>query len=111
MTKQLPVAVFMCVMQAMIASATSCGSTTRLSGTACARFSRAARSRPGTKAVATEAGETQRNRISGPNTRANDIVMVSRAAFAAQYAMLLPDPVKAETDDTLTATASPDSCR
>ena len=85
MTKRLPVAVFMWVMQPMIASATSCGSTTRFSGTAWARFSSAARSRPGTKSVATEAGDTHRKRISGPNTRASDIVMVSSAAFAAQF--------------------------
>ena len=109
MTKRLPVAVFMWVMQPMIASATSCGSTTRFSGTAWARFSSAARSRPGTKSVATEAGDTHRKRIYGPNTRASDIVMVSSAAFAAQYAMLDPEPVNAETDDTLTTTPSPET--
>ena len=36
--------------------------------------------------------------------------MVSSAALAAQYAMLLPDPVNAEMEDTETTVASPDFC-
>ena len=67
-----------------IASAISSGSTTVLSGVDKAPFSSAFLSRPATKSVATAAGDTQRKRTSGPNVRANDLVIVSSAPFAAQ---------------------------
>lgn len=35
--------------------------------------------------------------------------MTSRLAFAAQYAVLLPCPVKPEIDETLATAASPDA--
>src|SRR5262245_54908130 len=109
MTIRFPVALFRDVTQARIAIATSIGSITRFRGVSDAARCRAARSRPTTKSVSTAAGDTHRKRTSGPNTRARDIVIVSSAAFAAQYAMLLPDPVDAEMDETLTTTASPDA--
>ena len=56
--------------------------------------------------IATAAGETQRNLILGPKTLAKDIVIVSIAPFEAQYAMLLPEPVNAEIEDTLITTES-----
>src|ERR1700722_6685670 len=60
-------------MHAMIALATSSGSTTRRSGVDCAIFSSAARSRPATKPVDTAPGDTHIARTFGPNARANDI--------------------------------------
>lgn len=42
----------------------------------------------------------------GPKTRAIDWVIVSTAALAAQYAILLPAPVNADTEEILITTAS-----
>ena len=62
------------------------------------------RERPGTKPVSTEAGETHKKRTAGPHTRASDSVMVSSAALAAQKALLLPEPVKADMEEADAAT-------
>jgi hypothetical protein len=79
----MPIDARKCVMQAMTASATSSGSTTRFSGVLAASYSSASRPRPATKSVATAPGDTHRKRTSGPKARAIDIVIVSRAALAA----------------------------
>jgi hypothetical protein len=71
------------VMAPMTARATSSASVTRRSGEAAACFSTAARVRPGTKSVATAAGEMVSTRTSGPSTRARDIPIVSSAALEA----------------------------
>ncbi len=89
--------------------ATSSGVTTRPSGVCAALRAISAGSRPATNCVSTAAGDTLSTRMPEPKARASDSVMVSSAALAAQYAMLLPSPVKADTEDTFTTTASPDA--
>src|SRR6185437_15705117 len=91
-----PVVTLRRVTQARIARATSSGCTIFLSGVPCATFSSCAGLRPGTKSVFTAPGDTHSTRISGPSARPSDLVMVSSAAFAAQYATLEPEPVKPE---------------
>jgi hypothetical protein len=52
-------------------------------------------------------GETAINLTSGPKARPRLIVIVSKAALEAQYAILDPDPVNELIEETFTTTASP----
>ena len=96
----MPVADVKCVRQANIAKDTSVAVIIFFIGVRSAIVFKCSSVRPLTKFVATAAGDTHKTLIFGPKALANDIVIVSIAAFAAQYAMLLPDPVKADTEDT-----------
>ena len=101
----VPVDDFRWVKQANIANETFFGVITLFKGVFLAIFFKFSSVLPSTKFVATAAGETDKRRIFGPNALAREIVIVSIAAFAAQYAILLPDPVNAETEETFTIVA------
>ncbi|MNV83905.1 hypothetical protein D3C71_1777420 [compost metagenome] len=103
----VPVAKRSEVAHAMMASATSCAWPIRRSGVVLAARSLKLLSRPGTKPVSTTPGETLSTRMAGANARPSDIAMTSSPAFTAQYATLLPCPVRPAMDPTLTTRPSP----
>ena len=72
------------VAAATTASATSCGSASRLSGVREACSSRQPTSSDLTKSVSARPGETYSTRIAGATARASDWVMLSTAALDAQ---------------------------
>src|SRR5712691_8464708 len=59
------------------------------------------------KSVSTRPGEIDTTRIRGARARASDLVILSTAAFEAQYITLLPIAVTAARDEILTTTAPP----
>ena len=95
------------VAHASIAAATSSGAPILFNGVEDPVFSLKSDPRPGTNPESITPGETQRTRIDGANTFANDSLTISKLAFAATYAKLLPTPVKAAIDETFTTKPSP----
>src|SRR5712671_7669196 len=94
---------------ATTAAATSLGDASLLSGVRSSCSSRQRWSIDFMKSVSTRPGEIDMTRILGARARASDLVILSTAAFDAQYITLLPIAVIAARDEILTTTAPPDS--
>src|ERR1700680_3906304 len=92
---------------ATTAGAPSLGEASRLSGVRSNCSSRQRWSIDFMKSVSTRPGETDTTRIRGARARASDLVMLSTAAFDAQYITLLPIAVTAASDEIFTTTAPP----
>src|SRR6516164_9729758 len=96
-----PVANVRVVIAATTALATSLGVAKRPSGVRAACSSCQAGSIDFTNSVSTRAGETETTRMRGASARASDFVMLSTAAFEAQYITLLPMAMVAAAEEIL----------
>src|SRR5271165_1372427 len=102
-----PVVNVRCLIAATTAEATSSGAARRFSGVRPTCSASQALSIDRTKSFSTRPGETDTTRIFGARARASDLVMLSTAAFDAQYITLLPIAVTPAIDEILITTAPP----
>src|SRR6266850_4884565 len=92
---------------AITIAATSSGVASLPKGVRAACSSRHLGSSDLTNSVSTNPGDTDITRTAGANARASDCVILSSAAFDAQYMILLPIAVRAAMEEMLTTTAPP----